>query len=375
MKVSKTFPKPIFQAIFNFLKELVNKMLSLKPEDRPSADKCLEFIENPDLIYIQLINTITREGRAPALKEYLMQELKNFFINTNINTLLDTTPDTEREDVNSIINKLMMLDILYKMITIHDNHAKIITMITTKYAIVKPLIVEVDDNYDDIINRYLDYLICLENFFYDKSTGLLWGWSSELEGIEGLTPGVLAYGGGVDKLFKAIKEQRKIYPGPKSISRLSNCRGSGCRAGVNQAPEKPVVNTEEFLKKLQRVFSIENIKYRPHSRTLIRMPINKDGSVDHTEPELIEGEDNGIKFNGKVLSPHVFMSYFAEQFVQGGGNLKTKRKYKRRNTKRRNTKRSNTKRRITKRRNTKRKNTKRIITKRRITKRRNTKRK
>ena len=131
----------------------------------------------------------------------------------------------------------------------------------------------------------------------------------------------------VDKLFKAIKQEIKIYPGPKSRSR-GLCDSSGCAVG--QAPATPV-EQRELRRKRERLFRIENIIGKEANSEQLKMLINEDGTVKNEDGTVT----NGIQFNGKVLSPHVFMSYFAAELVQGGGNLKTKRKYKRRNTKRR----------------------------------------
>ena len=434
-----------------FLKNLVNKMLTLEPKDRPTAGNCLLWIENPALLeeivkqekeekerreleekkisdaeerkrkevlnmylelnhpkfnfgltindiniykhsltsgvlgsfdnwrersegmkeiinkykyYIQLIYNISGGGEANRLKLQLMSQLKGFFTTHKISDIMDITPKRRRNFAgeHEFTDKLMILDTLYKMITTpvvgigQKKHDKIITTITMNYPTIQPpLYVGVRDGTDIIINRYLDYLICLENFFYDKS-GWWYRWSSKLEGMKGLPDREIAKGGGVDKLFSALKQQIKIYPGPESRSR-GLCSSSGCAVG--QVPATPVVQRERRIKQ-ERLFRIENIVGEEGNSEQLKMMINEDGTVT-----------NGIKFNGKVLSPHVFMSYFAAELVQGGGNLKTKRKYKRRNTKRkhyRNTKRN------TKRRNTKRKNTKRRNTKRRNTKRRNTKR-
>lgn len=81
------------------------------------------------------------------------------------------------------------------MITTDREHLRIINTITMNYPTIQhPLYVGVDDDYDTIINRYLDYLICLENFFYDKS-GWWYGWSSELKGMKGLDDEEKAKGG------------------------------------------------------------------------------------------------------------------------------------------------------------------------------------
>lgn len=113
----------------------------------------------------------------------------------------------------------------------------------------------------------------------------------------------------VDKLFKAIKQEIKIYPGPKSRSR-GLCDSSGCAVG--QAPATPV-EQRELRRKRERLFRIENIIGKEANSEQLKMLINKDGTVK-----------KGIKFNRKKLSPHVFMGYFAGKFVQGGGVFEDK---------------------------------------------------
>ena len=189
------------------------------------------------------------------------------------------------------------------------------------------------------LEKYYDYFICLENFFYDKN---YWGWDTTVKRMVDSIQLKEGKNGDVYKLYDAIDAHRKIYAGPGGGSRFLKCLGSSC--------------IDEFTQKENRVEDIEK---------------------------------NTISYLGGRSSAHEFLTFFAYHYyrrldrkrpkteyrsIGGNGWSGAGGTYKRKNTKRRNTKRKNTKRKNTKRRNTKRKNTKRRITKRRNTKRRNTKR-
>ena len=184
--------------------------------------------------------------------------------------------------------------------------------ITNNYSIQDPLKVLSGDTLDKIINRYLDYLICIENFFYDKASS--WScWTSELKGMTGINDKQINKGGDVYILYYAIKAAQQTYSGPEKL----RGRGWSCVGPVCSVPQITQVDDTEFNEKQKRVLRIEHMRcYDPH------------GSAPPT---------TGIEYNGVWVSPHIFMGHFANIFAKskvGGGKIKkNKRKTKRKRRK------------------------------------------
>ena len=269
----------------------LSKVTEITSFDKDDLNKILGdvYLLNQLPTYILYKNIIKTDIIEPVANEAYIgytDRLKKIYLDNKINIYGDD--GTIKEDRDELIYKIEQYINLKRMVNmvgvVDESKMTVVHNTIDKTGILK----EQYSTFEDKINAYSNYLTNLQNFFKEQNSGFLY---HEILRNK------------FEKML--IKGHVKIlYEKIKSFSGSRMCTSQVC----TQLPP------------LNKVYTIENIDFAPSGPG---PPIDKIDKF-YKKP-------SGIEFEGKKISPHVFMGWFVSEYLEKGGgydkNKYIKKKY------------------------------------------------
>ena len=269
----------------------LSKVTEITSFDKDDLNKILGdvYLLNQLPTYSLYKNIIETDIIEPVANEAYIgytDRLKKIYLDNKINIYGDD--GTIKEDRDELIYKIEQYINLKRMVNmvgvVDESKMTVVHNTIDKTGILK----EQYSTFEDKINAYSNYLTKLQNFFKEQNSGFRY------HEILRNKFGRMLIKGHVKILYEKIK----------SFSGSRMCTSQVC----TQLPP------------LNKVYTIENIDFAPSGPG---PPIDKIDKF-YKKP-------SGIEFEGKKISPHVFMGWFVSEYLEKGGgydkNKYIKKKY------------------------------------------------
>ena len=269
----------------------LSKVTEITSFDKDDLNKILGNVDllNQLHTYSLYKNIIETDIIEPVANEAYIgytDRLKKIYLDNKINIYGDD--GTIKEDRDELIYKIEQYINLKRMVNMvggaDESKMTVVHNTIDKTGILK----EQYSTFEDKINAYSNYLTKLQNFFKEQNSGFRY------HEILRNKFGRMLIKGHVKILYEKIK----------SFSGSRMCTPQVC----TQLPP------------LNKVYTIENIDFAPSGPG---PPIDKIDKF-YKKP-------SGIEFEGKKISPHVFMGWFVSEYLEKGGgydkNKYIKKKY------------------------------------------------